>query len=98
MVFDQYILNIGMGNFAKSEVCCLATISVLLSAKLEQPISPSFSRMISLLTAEERRFVHKQDLIKLEEQILTRLGFEFNFQGPIPSLERYLRILNYDKD
>ena len=35
MIFDQYIHSVGMGNFPKSDVCCLATISVLLSAKLE---------------------------------------------------------------
>lgn len=67
MIFDQYIQSVGMANFPKPQVCCLATICVLLSAKLEQPISPSFSRMISLLTADEKRHVHKQDLIKLEE-------------------------------
>lgn len=68
-----------------------------MSAKLEQPMSPSFNRMISLLTDEEKRLVHKQDLINLEADILRKFGFDFNFQGPIPSLERYLRILNYDK-
>lgn len=31
----------------------LATISVLLAAKLEQSISPSFNRMISLLSPEQ---------------------------------------------
>ena len=67
-----------------------------MSAKLEQPISPSFSRMISLLSDEEKKLVDKKALIKLEAAILTKFGFDFNFQGPISSLERYLRILSYD--
>ena len=46
----------------------LATISVLMSAKLEQPISPSFSRMISLLTDEEQKLVSKKELIDLESK------------------------------
>jgi hypothetical protein len=37
-----------------------------MSAKLEQPISPSFARMLSLLTDEERTFISKQNLIDLE--------------------------------
>jgi hypothetical protein len=54
-----------------------------MSAKLEQPISPSFSRMISLLTDEEQKLVSKKELIDLEENILVALGFDFNFPGPV---------------
>jgi len=61
----------------------LATICVLMSAKLEQPISPSFTRMINLLTDEEKKYVSKQSLIDIEAQILMKLGFDFNFPGPI---------------
>lgn len=69
-----------------------------MSAKLEQPISPSFSRMINLLTDEEKQYVTKKSLIELEAQILIKLGFDFNFQGPIQSMERYLRLLNYQNN
>ena len=53
--------------------------------------------MQNLLSLEERRHTHKQDLISLEEEILWHFGFDVNFQTPIPSLERFLRILNYDQ-
>ena len=76
----------------------LAVICILMAAKLEQPISPSFSRMISLLAADEQKFVNKQTLIDLEAQILIKLGFDFNFPGPIQPMERYLRMLDYDKN
>ena len=39
---------------------------MLMSAKLEQPISPSFARMIGLLSDEERASISKQNLIDLE--------------------------------
>ena len=67
-----------------------------MSAKLEQPISPSFTRMINLLSTEEKKNVTKQALIDLESDILMKLGFDFNFPGPIQSMERFLRILGYD--
>jgi len=95
-IFDRYIYNVGVNNFNKSEVVHLATISVLMSAKLEQPISPSFSRMINLLSTEEKKNVSKQSLINLEADILVQLGFDFNFSGPIQTMERYLHLLNYD--
>ena len=97
-IFDRYINAMGPQNFNKSLIINLATISVLMSAKLEQPISPSFSRMIGLLTDEEKQYVTKKSLIDLESQILLKLGFDFNFQGPIQSMERYLRLLGYQSN
>lgn len=52
--------------------------------------------MINLLSSEEKKQVTKQSLIDLEMDILLRLGFDFNFPGPIQSMERYLRLLGYD--
>lgn len=54
--------------------------------------------MISLLSDEEKKNVTKKQLIELEAEILNVMGFEFNFPGPIQSMERYLRILNYNKN
>jgi phosphohistidine swiveling domain-containing protein len=64
-------------------MCMLATVSMLMAAKLEQPISPSFSRMIGLLTDEEQLNVSKSGLIQLESDILVVMNFDFNFPGPI---------------
>lgn len=95
-IFDRYINMIGYQNFSKADVVALSTISVLMSAKLEQPISPSFTRMINLLSSEEKKNLTKKSLIDLESDILIKLGFDFNFPGPIQSMERYLRVLDYD--
>ena len=69
-IFDRYIYHVGVQNFQKHQVVNLATISILMAAKLEQPISPSFTRMINLLTEDEKKFVSKQQLIDLEYHIL----------------------------
>lgn len=95
-IFDRYVNLVGVNQFNKGLVVHLSTISVLMSAKLEQPISPSFTRMINLLSSEEKKQVTKQSLIDLEMDILLRLGFDFNFPGPVQSMERYLRLLDYD--
>ena len=58
-IFDRYINIIGVQNFNKGESCKLATIAVLMSAKVEQPISPSFTRMINLLNNDEKKNVTK---------------------------------------
>ena len=53
--------------------------------------------MINLLQPDEKDSVSKKSLIDLEAQILIKLGFDFNFPGPIQSMERFLRLLNYDQ-
>ena len=52
-ILDRYLAHVGHWNYPRDQVCLLATISMLMAAKLEQPISPSFIRMISLLTEDE---------------------------------------------
>ena len=74
----------------------LSTTCILLSAKMEQPVSPSFSKMIRLLSDEEKEIVTKQQIIDLEAHILITLGFDLNFPNPIHPMERFLRVLSYD--
>ena len=52
-IFDRYLNMVGHWNMADSRYVLLATIATLMSAKLEQDTSPSFNRMIGLLTQEE---------------------------------------------
>ena len=76
----------------------LGATVMLMAAKLEQPISPSFNRMLQLLPACEQKKISKQDIIDLEEQILLTLQFALHFAGPIPFLERYQRIFGLDEE
>lgn len=95
-IFDRYMAHVGHWNFPRDQVCLLATISMLIAAKIDQPISPSFLRMISLLTDDEQKSVSKPALIDLEAKILVSMGFDFSFPGPVQCMERFLRILNFD--
>lgn len=54
--------------------------------------------MLSLLSDDEKKNVTKTQCIDLEAEILVTMGFDYNFPGPIQSMERYLRILNYDQN
>lgn len=76
----------------------LSAISMLMAAKLEQPISPSFSRMIALLSKAEQEIVTKASLKEMEKDIIDKLGFDFNFPGPVQTMERFLRLLEYDQN
>lgn len=66
MIFDRYLSFVGHWNFPRDHICRLSTISMLIAAKIDQPISPSFIRMISLLTEDEKKNVTKKNLVDLE--------------------------------
>ena len=71
---------------------------MILGAKCEEDTSPSINRMINLLSCSEQRYVTKKAVIDLEASIVLKFGFEFNYIGPIESSQRYLRLLNKNKN
>ena len=54
-----------------------------MAVKIEEPISPSFERMVNLLRKYDVISISKQDLIDLEEQIILRLDFSLRDVSPI---------------
>lgn len=76
----------------------LGATVMLMAAKLEQPISPSFNRMLALLPSSEQSRITKQDIINLEEQILITLNFSLHAAGPIPFVERFQRLFGLDQE
>ena len=64
---DRYLVNVAVKKQNAPCLIRLVIICTLMSAKLEQPISPSFTRMIRLVEEEWNIRVDKQDLTTLEE-------------------------------
>jgi hypothetical protein len=81
-------------------VIALSTISILLAAKFEEVIDPNYDKMIVLLTEYEKKYITKDSLVELEFKIVEAFDIDFNFMlvSPVDLIDRYLRILNYDKD
>lgn len=76
----------------------LAIVCTLMSAKLEQPISPSFNRMIRLVEDEWGIKISKTELIDLEEKVIRTLDYSLHYTCPIVFLERYQRIFGVDEE
>lgn len=53
--------------------------------------------MVRLVNAEWSVTATKFELIDLEESIIRMLDFDLHFTGPVPFLERFLRIYNLDQ-
>lgn len=74
----------------------LATISILLAAKMYQHMNPCFDMMIERLPSLLRKQVTREQLIGLEESIIFALDFDLQCDGPLPFLERYQRVMGID--
>ena len=72
---DRYISLLLQQGKQIPNLFALGATVVLIAAKLEQPISPSFNRMLALLPATEQKNITKQNIVDLEEQILVALQF-----------------------
>jgi len=77
----------------------IATTSILIAAKLCQPIEPSFKRMLEHLTLLEQETVTKKDVKKMESRMLTKLGFDFNHPNGSDFIDRFVHLIGYgDKE
>jgi hypothetical protein len=76
----------------------IVTSCVIVAAKLEQPMTPSISRMIKLLSDEEKNFVDKEGVIRKEGEIINTFNFDFNYISPLAFLERFMRIAEHHKE
>ena len=75
-IADRYLHYLTTkGEELVPEYILLATSSVTLAAKLEEPVDPLFSVMRSYLPSNVQNKVKSRDLVVLEQQILTRLEF-----------------------
>ena len=55
--------------------------------------------MIALLTDYEKKYITKELLVDLEFKIVEAFDIDFNFMlvSPVDLVDRYLRILDYDR-
>lgn len=84
----------------------LATISLLMAAKLEQPLQPSVDKMVKLVFEGQNggkgwplvggslsRQAYKTQISLLEVKIFFKRNFELQWAGPIPFAERYMKLI-----
>ena len=93
---DRYLVNIAVKGEKAPCLISLAVVCMLMAAKMEQPISPSFNRMILLLYENHKIKLKKDNIINLEEKILRTLEFSVHHVSAVPFLERFLRIFGFD--
>ena len=67
----------------------LAFVCVLIAAKFEEPMQPSFNRMVRLIKNEYNFETSKEELVQLEQSVITLLDWDLHIETPIFFLERF---------
>ena len=91
-IADRYLVNLTVKKIATPCLIRLAIICTLMAAKLEQPIQPSFNRMVKLVAEQWDVQLTRQDLLDMEENVIRTLDFDLRSVGPLLFLERYQRV------
>lgn len=93
---DRYLSHLANNGAKAPCLIKLAIVTTLMSAKLEQPIQPSYNKMIRIVEQKWHVIVDKKDILDLEYDLVWKLDYDLHFAGPIPFLERYLRIFDLE--
>ena len=86
---DRYLVNLVIKNLSIPCLIKLAVIATKIATKLEEPMQPSYDKMIHLLSTNWNVTLIKKELIDLERKIIFQLDFDLHFTSPIPFLERF---------
>ena len=93
---DRYLAELAESQTKAPCLVALGVTTLLMAAKIEEPISPSFERMVGLLKKYDITNISKRILLDQEEQVILKLDFHLRDVSSIQFLERYLRLFGID--
>ena len=99
-LLDRYLSRLVQTEAEKRslDLVLLAAVCLLMAAKLNQPLSPSFYQMIRLLDEEYQDDPYcKQKMIDLEFSIVQYLQFDLQIQTPLMFIGRFLMFFAIDE-
>jgi len=99
-LLDRYLSRLVKTEAEKRslDLVLIAAVCLLMAAKLNQPLSPSFYQMIRLLDEEYQEDPNcKQKMIDLEFSIVQYLQFDLQIQTPLMFIGRFLMFFAIDE-
>lgn len=96
-ITDRYLYQLTLNSTKAPPITELSVVACVLAAKLEQPISPSYNKMIGFLPDNQKSGVSKKELLRIEREVLKTLQFDILRPGPTVFIERYIKVLGYER-
>lgn len=86
---DRYLALLEIHGQPSPCLIRLAFVSTMMAAKLEEPMQPSFKRLIRLVHKEWNFVTTREELIDLEASLIRMLDWDLITLSPLFFLERY---------
>lgn len=86
---DRYLARLTSQHQPSPCLIRLAFVCTMMAAKLEEPMQPSFKRLIRLVHKEWNFITTREELIDLEASLISLLDFDLITPSPLFFLERY---------
>ena len=100
LIFEKYLNEVEyLEKLDKKRISILIATSVLLGAKVEQPLQPSIKNILKAMKSQDPLYeeISHEEVEQMELSIVLMLDFDFRLPTPFPFLERYLYLLGYDQ-
>ena len=97
-IIDRFLQELTERREEAPHLALLATVSLMIAAKLSEPVKPCFEYTIRILPPSLRKKITEKRMIKLELKIIEVLDFDLLADGPLPFLDRYAYLLSTEED
>ena len=92
-IADRYLALMAVFHNMTPSLIELGVISILLAAKINEHLSPSYYNLIKIINCQQKRkLLSRSNLLVIETQVLKALNFDVHSTTILFFLERYLRI------
>ena len=97
-IIDRFMKKLVEMNSEAPHLVLLGTVGLMIAAKMNEHVMPSFELTIDILPPSLQKKVSEKKMRELEIKILQVLDFDLTYDGPLPFLDRYAYLLNIDED
>lgn len=94
---DRYLHYLAKRGEKAPLLSHLTVISLLMAAKLNEPLVPAFENMVNMINGWQQDHMTNRDLVRLEEMIIKALEFDLNTVTPLHFLERFQRLFGLEQ-
>ena len=91
-VADRYLAQLSKQNILGPNSLVLASTCVMIAAKINEHLWPSFSNLKANVLETYDLSIHKEEFIALEYKILKELEFDVQYTTPLFFLDRFFTI------
>lgn len=96
-IADRYLALLAVLHSVTPSLIELGVISIMLAAKLNEHLSPSYYNIIKIINSQQKKkLLYRSNLLAIEGKVLRSLSFDLHSTTILFFIERYQRIFRLE--